>query len=75
MSHASEVKFVYRISNSQRMALCTLIHEYMMTLQSPRNVMPERFVDCSVPDDEGLISPEDLLKVFVDTSETEDTSR
>lgn len=66
----SEVKLVYRLSNSQRMALCTLIHEYMMKLNDDKNVLPERFIDCSVANDEGL-APADLLGVFMDTSERE----
>lgn len=66
----SEIKFVYRLTNSQRMALCTFLHEYWQKLQDDRNVLPERCVDVSVLDDEG-ISPMDLVSIFVDTSESE----
>ena len=66
----SDTKIVYRLTNSQRMALCTLILEYAMKLRDDRNVLPERFIDCSVENDEGL-TPFDLLNIFMDTSEIE----
>lgn len=69
----SEVKIVYRLNNSQRMAICDLIVQYMATLRNPNNVLPERFVDCSTGDDEGL-EPVQLLNIFMDVSEVEQTS-
>ena len=70
----TQIRLVYRLTNSQRMALCTLITEYMATLRDPRNVLPERFIDCSIADDEGL-SPVELLNVFMDVSEREECQK
>lgn len=62
--------FIYHLNNSQRMALCTLITEYMAKLRDDHNVLPERFIDCSELDDEG-ITPVDLLNIFMDMPEME----
>jgi hypothetical protein len=64
------LKFVYRLTNSQRMALCTFLVEYTREMLEPDSTLAQVSIDCTIcPNPE--TTPTDLLNIFMDSSEIE----